>query len=136
MFKFENILSVLAQCNYRSESTTSNRLWSSDSVTNENNPTNVDSGSHTMTKIPKRSDMVIWYSTLKGNCLEFMMIFVMEGEFLDYVSWRLADEGSIFIQSLITVFARTAWCYDLVTMVQCVSKLIDWILVYRILIIG
>ncbi|CAF5204038.1 unnamed protein product, partial [Rotaria magnacalcarata] len=88
------------QCNYRSESST--RLWSTDSIINE---TNIDSGSHVITKVPKRSDMAIWYSTLK-----------------DYVSWRLPDEGSVFIQSLITVFARTAWHYDLVTMVQCVNR--------------
>ncbi|CAF5228171.1 unnamed protein product, partial [Rotaria magnacalcarata] len=91
------------QCNYRSESST--RLWSTDSIINE---TNIDSGSHVITKVPKRSDMAIWYSTLK-----------------DYVSWRLPDEGSVFIQSLITVFARTAWHYDLVTMVQCVRGLIN-----------
>ncbi|CAF1573276.1 unnamed protein product [Rotaria magnacalcarata] len=89
-----------SQCNYRSESST--RLWSTDSIINE---TNIDSGSHVITKVPKRSDMAIWYSTLK-----------------DYVSWRLPDEGSVFIQSLITVFARTAWHYDLVTMVQCVNR--------------
>ncbi|CAF2731013.1 unnamed protein product [Rotaria sp. Silwood2] len=93
------------QCNYRSESISSSRLWSADSITNENNQTNIDSGTHIITKVPKRSDMVIWYSTLK-----------------DYVSWRLPDEGSIFIQSLITVFARTAWYYDLVTMVQCINR--------------
>ena len=41
-------------------------LWSSDSVTNENNSTYVDSGNRTVTKVPIRSDMVIWYSTVKG----------------------------------------------------------------------
>ncbi|CAF3749028.1 unnamed protein product [Rotaria sp. Silwood1] len=94
-----------SQCNYRSELISSSHLWSADSITNENNQTNIDSGTHVITKVPKRSDMIIWYSTLK-----------------DYVSWRLPDEGSIFIQSLITVFARTAWYYDLVTMVQCVNR--------------
>ncbi|CAF1085801.1 unnamed protein product [Didymodactylos carnosus] len=56
-----------------------------------------------ITKVAKRSDMVIWHSTLK-----------------DCVSWRQTDEGSIFIQTLITVFAKASWRYDLVTMAECV----------------
>jgi hypothetical protein len=52
--------------------------------------------------------MAIWYSTVK-----------------DYVSWRSIDEGNIFIQSLVTVFARAAWYYDFITMVDCVRRLMN-----------
>ena len=85
----------------------------------------MDNDTHKITKVPKRSDMVIWYSTLKGN-FSFNIYNrkrKLKTMIIDYVSWRLADEGSIFIQSLITVFARTAWYYDLVTIVQCVREM-------------
>ncbi|CAF1643001.1 unnamed protein product, partial [Adineta ricciae] len=99
-----------SQCNNRSVPSGSNssNFWSSDSVPNETSRTIVDSGSHRATMVPIRSDMAIWYSTTK-----------------DYVSWRSPDDGSIFIQSLITVFARTAWYYDLSRMVTCVNRTMD-----------
>jgi len=90
-------------------------------VTNENNQTNVDSGNYTITQVPIRRDMAIWYSTIKGSFIEYLII-KKEFFFLDYVSWRTQEEGSIFIQSLITVFARTAWCHDFITMVDCVRR--------------
>ncbi len=95
---------TLAQGNIRPESTTFKPSWSSDSATNENNQTS----NYTITQVPIRRDMAIWYSTIK-----------------DYVSWRTHEEGSIFIQSLITVFARTAWCHDFVTMVDCVNRTME-----------
>ncbi|CAF0724580.1 unnamed protein product [Adineta steineri] len=97
-----------SQCNNRSIGSISNTRWSSDSITNENSRTNVDSGGYKTTMVPIRSDMAIWYSTVK-----------------DYVSWRSPDDGSIFIQTLITVFARTAWYYDLARMVTCVNRTMD-----------
>jgi hypothetical protein len=42
----------------------------SDSATNENNQTNVDSGNSAMTQVPIRRDMAIWYSTIKGYFFE------------------------------------------------------------------
>ncbi len=57
---------AVAQCNNRSVSTISSHVWSSDSITNENCRTNVDSGGYRATMVPIRSDMAIWYSTVKG----------------------------------------------------------------------
>ncbi|CAF0734403.1 unnamed protein product [Didymodactylos carnosus] len=89
------------QCNYRSDvQTKSSGL--PDSIVDQSVSSRMMSDHSHIRKVAKRSDMVIWHSTIK-----------------DYVSWRLADEGSIFIQTLITVFATASWCYDLAKMAGC-----------------
>ncbi len=65
---------ILAQGNIRPESTTSKSLWSLDGVTNENNQTNVDIGNYTITQVPIRRDMAIWYSTIKGSFIGYLII--------------------------------------------------------------
>ncbi len=57
---------ISAQENLRLNSATTKNSWLSDSATNENNQTNVDSGNSAMTQVPIRRDMAIWYSTIKG----------------------------------------------------------------------
>ena len=116
----------LAQCNNRSTATSSNNVWSSDSIPNDNNRTSVDSGGYRTTMVPIRSDMAIWYSTVKGSHSDRQTFKRQTKFYLDYVSWRSPDNGSIFIQSLITVFARTAYRYDLARMVTCVRSRIHF----------
>ena len=58
-----------AQGNLRPDSSTTKSLWLSDSATEEKNQTKVDSGNYTITQVPIRRDMAIWYSTIKGFLL-------------------------------------------------------------------
>jgi len=78
--------------------------------------------------LPKFLYVGIWRYGIRLSkviSLDILLILRIKELFLDYVSWRTHEEGSIFIQSLITVFARTAWCHDFITMVDCVRKLIN-----------
>lgn len=125
LFSEQCIRTLSAQCNNRSTTTPASNAWSSDSVPGDKKHTHVDSGgTGRATMVPIRSDMAIWYSTVKGSPSTIPSSLPRRPfSCLDYVSWRSPDNGSIFIQSLITVFARTAYRYDLAHMVACVRPL-------------
>lgn len=60
---------IIAQGNIRPEMNTTKSSWSSDSATN------VDSNNYTVTQVPIRRDMAIWYSTVKGNFIRYFIFF-------------------------------------------------------------